>query len=204
LNIEEVSMRIPNRADERIMDEKSNSGASKELPLHALPNDAFTKVRRLPGRPRRVEKAPDLDELEYASRSNASRAAWIEQDELLQAMRGGADVGDVLHCIRERLAREAAGFEFDLTKATANGRDAAQLVARRIDALLKLAAIEVARHRLSIDDFDARSPRVQQVVDLLVAEIRDVATQVLPPDDMERVRQAFCKRLDGWEHRLGR
>ena len=70
---------------------------------------------------------------------------------------------------------------------------------RIIDALGKLAALELARAKLGIESFDPRSPRVQSVVQMLVETIESVCSGVISEDTTAKAMAAWREQLVGWE-----
>jgi hypothetical protein len=169
-------------------------------PTHAVPTDPAVRVRRLGGRPRKVECRPTIDELDYVQALNAARAVWVEGDELVRAFGDGCDPENVVGLVRARIARETAALKFERLRAEERGRDVADLCCRRIDGLLKLAHVELSRVKAGIDLFDSRSTKVRLAVQLLCDQIGEVAREVLSVDMAERVVEAFDARVEGWEN----
>lgn len=174
------------------------------VPSYAVPSDGFTKVRRLGGRPRKIERAPDADQQQYADAMNALRDAFEHDDPLVQALDRGEPCAEVIETVKLQVAREAASIAFEKQRAAARGADIGQLAVRRIDALQKLAALELARMKLGLEPaIDVRSPRVQQAVAFLVAEVERVAREVLGDETATAFIGDLRGRTLGWEAAVG-
>lgn len=174
------------------------------VPTYAVPSDGTTKVRRLGGRPKKIERAPDADQQQYADEINALREAFEAHDPLVQALDRGEPCAEIIEVVKLQVAHEAASIAFDKTRAAARGGDVGQLAVRRIDALQKLALLELARMKLGLEPaVDVRSPRVQMAVAFLVAEVERVAHEVLDPESATRFAADVRLRTNGWESRVG-
>jgi hypothetical protein len=174
------------------------------VPTYAVPSDGSTKVRRLGGRPRKIERAPDHDQEEYADRLNAIRETFEHDDPLVQALDRGESCAEIIETVKLQVAREAASISFDKQKAAARGGDIGQLAVRRIDALAKLAALELARMKLGLEPvIDVRSPRVQQAVGFLLDEVERVAREVLDDTSASKFVSDVRSRTSGWESVVG-
>lgn len=174
------------------------------VPAYALPDNGFTKVRRLGGRPKKIERAPDHDQEEYADRLNALREAFENDDAVVQALDRGEPCAEIIERVKLQVAREAASIAYDKQQAAARGGDVGQLAVRRIDALTKLAALELARMKLGLEPaIDVYSPRVQRSVAFLLDEVERVAREVLGDETASRFVSDVRGRTSGWEAAVG-
>jgi hypothetical protein len=174
------------------------------VPSYAIPSDGTTKVRRLGGRPKKIERAPDADQQTYADELNSLRDAFEQDDPLVQALDRGEPCAEIIEHVKLQVAREAASIAFDKATAAARGGDIGQLAVRRIEALTKLAALELARMKLGLEPvIDVRSPRVQQTVGFLMNEVERVAHEVLDDESATRFIRDLRGRTLGWEAALG-
>jgi hypothetical protein len=174
------------------------------VPSYAIPSDGSTKVRRLGGRPRKIERAPDADQEEYAEQLNALRDAFEADDPLVQALDRGEPCAEIIEHVKLQVAREAASIAFEKQRAAARGSDLGQLAVRRIEALTKLAALELARMKLGLGPVvDVRSPRVQQAVAFLLDEVERVAREVLDDAAASKFVGQVRARTNGWESVVG-
>jgi hypothetical protein len=149
-------------------------------PSHALVHDGLVKVQRPRGRPKKVERKPDLSAIDYARDLNALRRAWVDGDALVSLLRAEApDVNDVVQEVRLQIARECASLKFDVEHAAERGRDASQLRVRRLDGLSKLASLELARLKLGQGMDDPRSPRSRRAIQAFVSVIEQALDEHL-------------------------
>jgi len=184
-----------------------DSPSARILPFHAaIERDEGSEVCRLPGRPRKVAPAPVLDEVEYHRQVAVEREAFIADDHLVRTCRataGNERTAAVLDGVRVGLATEAAGLRWDRERAEERGRElAGQLASRRIDALGKLAALELERTKLGVHRDDPCGPKVQTVFRLFFAEVVKAARDVLPESIAEDVNEKVAAALVGWESRI--
>ena len=174
------------------------------VPSYAVLSDGFMKVRRLGGRPKKIERAPDADQQTYADEINALREAFEADDALVQALGRGEPCAEVIETVKLQVAHEAASIAFEKQRAAARGGDIGQLAVRRIDALAKLAALELARMKLGLEPvIDVRSPRVQQAVAFLLDEVERVAREVLDGESASKFVSDVRGRTSGWESVVG-
>lgn len=169
------------------------------LPLQDLTGEDGIQRRR--GRPKKVEKRPDLYDAWYHQQVGEERRRHIDADRVVLAVRGRADAQEVLQGIRQAVAEEAAALQFQRRELEKRGRDAAQVSSRRIDALAQLGKLELELRKLHAQEVDLRGERFQKVFRLWVEDIRDIAVQVLSPQQMEVFFTRLESRMDNWEDR---
>ena len=173
---------------------------NSKLPLQTLCDDpALGRIRRRPGRPRIARLAPTFDEREYIRAANEACDIAADSDALVRALQERADVADIIQHVRLKIAREAAVLEFQARRQREGGRDPTVIGGRIIEALGKLAALELGRQKLGVDSFDPRSPRVQRLVEILVESIASIASEVLSAHETTKLVAEFRERLVGWE-----
>jgi hypothetical protein len=149
-------------------------------PSHALVHDGFVKVQRPRGRPKKVERKPDLSAIAYAQNLNALRRAWVDGDALVSVLRTEhPDVDEVVQEVRLQIARECASLKFDIEHAAERGRDPSPLSVRRLDGLSKLASLELARLKLGQGMDDPRSPKSRRAIQAFVALIEQALDEHL-------------------------
>lgn len=111
------------------------------LPVHLAPRvgdpkargGTTLKVKRGPGRPRKVERMPTTSDLEYHALQSAVKEQFINSDPLVQAARNPkADSSMVLKLIREQIAVEAAALHFARLEEEKLGRPVGQSSSRQI------------------------------------------------------------------------
>jgi hypothetical protein len=174
------------------------------IPLHAVSVAADGSpliIKRKPGRPKKVEVAPSGDELAYAAEVNDAREQHVHADPLVRALGGECGTPEVLHELKIGIAKEAAALLFDRQQAAARARPIEQLISRRIDALHKVALIELGIRRLRADDFiDPYGKQMQTAFRLFLGTVDDVANETLGPGN--DLTKKLAAALVGWEARV--
>lgn len=172
------------------------------LPLHDAPVSAEGKpvhVRRRPGRPRKVEKAPSATDLAYHAEVMALRERHVASDPVVGAVTTGTDPRDVLNLLKVEIAREAASLHFERLEVEKRGRDTGQVSTRRIEALKKIAEIELRLKELYPSALDLRGEAVQTVFRLWVERMTSVAEEVLAPESLAMFFNRFATAMVDWE-----
>ena len=173
------------------------------VPTYAIPDDGSMKVRRLGGRPKKIERARDADQQHYAYEINALRESFEADDALVQALDRGEACAEIIETVKLQVACEAASIAFDKQRAAARGGDIGRLAVRRIDALGKLAALELARMKLGLEPvIDVRSPRVQQAVACCWTK-SNVSRARCDDESASRFVSDVRARTSGWESVVG-
>ena len=178
------------------------------LPVHAAPtlggkgkSGNALKVARGPGRPRKVERMPTTSDLQYHALISEEKAKFIDSDAVVQATKGSADAAVVLKLIRAEVAKEAAALHFQRIENEKYGKDTAQTSTRRIDALTKIANIELEIKKLGSDAIDLRGEKFQKVFALWIEMMREVASDTLTPEQIDLFFNRFSTKIEGWEDR---
>lgn len=174
---------------------QKTQGALRVLPLH------LTSKRATRGRPREIKRIPKVKDLEYHAQMSAEKAQFIDQDPVVLAARGRADVAEVLRHIKEQIACEQAAIHFQRIENEKYGKDTAQMSTRRIDALTKIAHIELEIKKMGGDLIDLRGERFQRVFALWISIIKDVASETMPPELIDLFFNRLSTAMEGWEDR---
>jgi hypothetical protein len=99
------------------------------------------------------------------------------------------------------IAKEAAALRFDRQQAAAHGRPIEQLISRRIDALHKVALVELGMRRLRADDdIDPHGKQMQTAFKLFLRTVGDVADETLGAGN--DLIKKLAAALVGWEARV--
>lgn len=174
------------------------------LPVHAAPNTVSGRAiatPRKPGRPRKVERRPDVGDLEYHAQLAEEREAFIESDPLVKATESRADTTEMLHTVKLEVAKEAAALHFQRIENEKYGRDCAQVSSRRIEALKKIADIELDVRKLGAEKIDLKSEKMQRVFSYFIQQIKEVAADSLEPEEVDLLFNRLGTALDGWEEK---
>lgn len=178
------------------------------LPVHAAPTlggkgkqGNALKVKRGRGRPRKVERMPTTSDLQYHALISEQKAKFVDTDSVVRATTSGADTHQVLNLVKAEVAKEAAALHFQRVENEKYGKDTSQMSTRRIDALTKIANIELEIKKLGTDAIDLRHPKFQKVFALWIEMMREVATEILTPELIDLFFNRFSTKVEGWEDR---
>lgn len=211
---EDVSM--DDGADEGADQEQSEAAAVNNvvslLPVHAAPytqnrprseggGDAL-KVQRSRGRPRKIERMPTTSDLEYHAQMAAERGSFIDQDQVVKSIRAGNDPLAVLKYVKEQVAVEQAALHFQRIENEKHGRDTAQVSSRRIDALKKIADIELELKKLGGDVVDVNGEHMQRIFKFFIEKVREVLEANLQPEELDLVFNRLSTEFEGWQEKL--
>lgn len=109
----------------------------------------------------------------------------------------------VLHEVKVGMAIEAAALLADRRASQRAGRlDVAQLASRRVDALMKMASLELDAVKLGESTIDIGGSTMLAVEKLFVAIVDAVAAETLPTEVAGRLREMFSAELRKWRIKL--
>jgi len=175
------------------------------LPVHAAPY-GYAKhkleMTRRKGRPRKVERAPTVKDLEYHAATVEEKAAFVENDPVVQATRTHTDPLSMLGYIKTEVAKESAALHFQRLENEKYGKDTAQISTRRIDALKKIADIELELKKLGADVINVRSEKFQMIFKIWIDTIREIAQQTMPPEQIDLFFNQLSTAMEGWEEKV--
>ncbi len=183
-------------------DAEKLAGTLSVLPVQDAPRtskNALKIVRGLPGRPRKVERAATVSDLEYHAKIIAERLKFVDDDDLVKAMGEGQDTLSIFKLIRAEMAKEVASLKHEKVEIEKRGRDTVAVSGKRIDALLKLANLETEIKKLGSDAIDLKSERAHRLFAYLINTMREVATEILPPETVDLLFGKFASATEGWE-----
>lgn len=171
------------------------------LPVQDAPNTGHRelKIKRGPGRPRKVERAPQTSDLEYHALMVEARQKFINSDPLVKAVEGKADPVEILFQVKASVAREASSLAFEQVEAQKRGRDTAQTSSRRIEALKKIAEIELKLRELEAESINFSSERFQKVFAFFVQKLTETAEETLPEEARDLFLNRFASAMENWE-----
>ena len=183
--------------------EKRVDAVLRLLPVQDAPNTGKNPlvVKRGPGRPRKVERMPTTSDLTYHAEMAKERENFIASDALVQSIENHSDALSILHIIKKEVACEAASLHFERIETEKRGRDTSQTSSRRIEALKKIADIELKIKELDTESLDLSSEKMQKIFSLWVNTMREIAQETLPPEALDMFFNRFATAMDGWEER---
>ena len=125
------------------------------LPLHTIADaKGNITVKRGRGRPKTVSRKPDISDLEYHAEMSEEKRAFIENDPVVKITKDRKEPVEVLRTISNEIAREQAALNFQRIENEKLGKDTAQVSSRRVEALAKIAGIELDMRKLGSDNID--------------------------------------------------
>lgn len=157
------------------------------------------KVKRGRGRPRKVERAPQVSDLEYHAEMIAARHRFISSDPLVQAIEGKQDPIDILFQVKKNVAREASSLAFDQIENQKRGKDTSVMTGRRIEALRKIGEIELKIRELEVESINFTTERFQKVFQLFISKLLIVSKEMLPEESRTTFMSRFASEMANWE-----
>ncbi len=178
-----------------------DSGALSMIPLQDAPNTGHRDlvVKRGRGRPRKVEKAPQTTDLQYHMAMTEARQKFMASDPLLRAVEGKVDPVEILYQVKRSVAQEAASMAFDQIEGQKRGKDTSQMSSRRIEALKKIAEIELKLRELETETVNFTSERFQKVFQFWIQQLSKVAAETLPAEVLDLFMSRFSEAMENWE-----
>jgi hypothetical protein len=126
---------------------------------------------------------------------------FIDGDPLVRAVEGRTSQADIYKSIRVEIARELASMRHQRLEHERVGKDTAAISAKRIDAMTKLVGLEKELKKLNADVIDFKSEKMQVVFSMWLDIIRDIASQVMAPEQLDLFFNKMATYFDGWEQR---
>lgn len=178
-------------------------GVIRLLPVQDAPRTGKNSlvVKRGRGRPRKVERMPTTNDLDYHAEMLIEKDKFIKGDPLVSAVETKVEPIEVLRVIKAQIAEECAALHFQRIENEKRGKDTAQISTRRIESLKKVADIEFEMRKLGADSVDLKSERFQRVFLFLIQILKETAEQTLPPEQIEIFFNRLESSLLGWEEK---
>jgi len=185
-------------------DENPKTNDKKES-LAVTGNGAVTRfkpTRTLPVHPAiRSFDAISPQDAQYHALLVERRTRFIDEDPLVKVVDAGGDAFAVLREIKREIAREAASLHFDRMEFEKRGKDPTTVSSRRIEALRRIADIELKIRELDQHALNLSSEKMQRIFALWVETMREIAQEVLPSEVMDLFFNRFATAMEGWEER---
>jgi len=171
------------------------------LPLHTIADaKGNISVKRARGRPKTVSRKPDISDLEYHAEMSEEKRKFVDNDPVVIATsKPHHEALPMLRVIASEIAREQAALAFQRIENEKLGKDTAQVSSRRVEALTKIANIELEMKKLGTDIIDFRSEKFAKVFQMWVESIREVAEEVMPAELIDLFFNRLSTKLEGWE-----
>jgi hypothetical protein len=187
----------------------ATSNVVSMLPVHAAPlvggvskGGHVLKMERQRGRPRKVERMPTTSDLEYHCKMTEEKARFIDLDSLVQATAKRADPLSMLAIVKCEVAKESAALHFQRIENEKYGKDTAQISTRRIDALKKIADIELELKKLGGSTVDVRGESMQRIFKFFIDTVRAILQENLAAEQIDLVFNRLGTEFEGWQEKL--
>ena len=168
------------------------------MPTHLLPK---TSTGRPVGRPRKMNPKPTANDLDYHAQMTVEKQRFIDVDPVVRSLAGKVDSASLLANIRTEIAKEAAALHFQRVENEKLGKDTAQTSTRRIDALTRIAHIELEIKKLSPDTIDVSGEKFQKIFAMFISTLQETARETMPPEVLDLFFNRFSTAMTGWEER---
>lgn len=157
--------------------------------------------KALGNRPRSLGRSrPSQEDLEYYESLQEEREQFVAGDPVVQNS-AGKDPVSLLSALKKEVARETASLAYQRMVNERMGRDTSALSGRRIDALKKIADIELEMHKIGFEQIDLYSEKLQRVFQLWTQIVKDAAVATLGPEQLDLFFNRLTTEMDGWEER---
>ena len=143
-----------------------------------------------------IEPGHSLDS-QYHALKHERRTRFVEEDPLVKVVNHGGDTFSVLRAVKIEIARETASLHFDRIES----KEPHTISTKRIDALRRIADIELKIRELDQHAVNLSSEKMQRVFALWVEAMQEVAQEVLPPETVKMFFERFATAMEGWEER---
>jgi hypothetical protein len=140
------------------------------------------------------------EELEYYEAEAEARKQFIASDPVVKNA-AGKDPLAMLSAIKQEVAMESANLAFQREQASRRGRDTSSLSGRRIEALKKIADIELEMHKIGFESLDLHSEKIQRVFQLWIEMVREAAVETLGAEQLDLFFNRLTTAMDGWEEK---
>jgi hypothetical protein len=152
-------------------------------------------------RPRNMARnRPSQEDLEYYEALSEEREQFVAGDAVVQNS-SGKDPLALLSALKKEVARETACLAYQRMVNERTGRDTSAISGRRIDALKKIADIELEMHKIGFEQLDLYSEKLQRVFQLWTEIVKDAAVATLGPEQLDLFFNRLTTAMDGWEER---
>ncbi len=167
------------------------------IPLH----DATGSVKRGRGRPRKINPKPTPDDLAYHAEMQRHQVEFVQQDEVLAAVSDRRGSAEVLHLLKQKIARDAAVLDFHRMELQKYGKteEASAVAKKHIAALKEIAQLELQIRALNDQIIDLRGEKFQKIFSMMVAKFRDVAKETLNQEHFDLLFVRLENALENWE-----
>lgn len=193
-----------NRDADDLLAEIANTETSKQsnasIQVLVVPPKGQAGGRALGTRPGFGRVRQSQEELEYYEAETEARRQFVADDPVVKSA-AGRDPFALLSAIKQEVALEIANLAFQREQAARRGRDTSALSGRRIDALKKIADVELEMHKIGFETLDLYSEKIQRVFQLWTEIVRQAAVDTLGAEQLDLFFNRLTTAMDGWEEK---
>jgi hypothetical protein len=183
-------------------DENDTNEDTSEVLLLSKPSGRFKPTVR-PSRSSSTTQVLDrsVAEEQHAQELIERRIRYVEEDPLVRTVNSNGDASTTLREIKREIAREAASIGFDRLESERRGKETSSASIRRIEALRRIADIELKLREIDQHSVNLSSEKMQKVFAMWVETLREIAQEVMAPEVMDLFFNRLGTAMDGWEER---
>ena len=149
--------------------------------------------------PSRTQSAPNLTQEEMEA-FEEERQRFIENDPVVKNA-NGRDPMVLFNALKTEAARESANLAYQRSMNERAGKDGSAISSRRIDALKKIADIELEIRKIGVDQIDVYSEKFQKIAKLWIEMIQSAALETLGAEQANLFFNKLTSTMDGWEEK---
>jgi len=191
-----------NKAVSNVMELLPVHDASYHLKSGGHGGNHLVMKRQGKGRPRTIARMPTTSDLEYHALMAEKKVEFMSADPVVNAARKRVDPVSMLATIKTEIALESASLHFQRIENEKAGKDIAQISSRRVDALSKIASMELEMKKLGGDVLDVHSEKFQMVFKIWLDGIKEIVGEMLTPEQADLFFNKLATQLEGWEERV--
>lgn len=180
-------------------DDKEDVDISEALVVDKPANRFKPAVRSNSARTKVLDRSITDDQL--AQELMERRARFVETDPLVKTVNANGDAFTILREIKREIAREAASLGFERLEAERKNKDSSSASIRRIEALRRIADIELKIRELDQHSINLSSEKMQKIFAMWVETLQQIAQEVMSPEVMDLFFNRLGTAMDGWEER---
>jgi hypothetical protein len=171
---------------------------NEDVVVLSKPSNRFNPTAR-PTRTRVIDRS--VVEEQHAQELMERRVRYVDADPLVKTVNANGDASTVLREIKREIAREAASLGFDRLEAERRSKDPSSASIRRIEALRRIADIELKLREIDQHSVNLSSEKMQKVFAMWVETLQEIAQEVMAPEVMDLFFNRLGTAMDGWEER---
>lgn len=141
---------------------------------------------------------PTEEELELHEQHAQELQQIIAEDPVVQNS-AGKDSLALLSTLKSEVAKEAAALAHQRLILQRQNKDITSVSSRRIDALKKIADIEMEMRKIGFDQIDVHSEKFQRIFALWIGMIKDAAVETLDEKAADLFFNKLTNVMEGWE-----